>query len=149
LISLAQYSAARAALDHAQSIVPKERLHLVLAQRGHLKQAEGDFIGAEQIFLKVHELQPDDATYLIYAGSAAFRSGDIHRAEALARRATTCAEGCLEEAWFNLGGYLLSARRYQEAADCYRRAIELDPTYEIAKVRLHDVELILNPEIPS
>src|SRR5688572_25195693 len=108
LISLAQYSAAQAALDHAQPITPKERLHLVIAQRGHLLEAQGDFLGAEELFMQAHKLDPEDATYLIYAGSVAFRRGDISRAEELARQATSCSEGCIEEAWFNLGGYHLS-----------------------------------------
>jgi tetratricopeptide (TPR) repeat protein len=143
LIALAQYSAAQAALDHAQPIAPKERLHLVIAQRGHLLQAQGDFLGAEELFMQAHELDPNDATYLIYAGSVAFRRGDISRAEALARQATACSDGCIDEAWFNLGGYLLSARRYGEAAECYRRALDIDPDYDIARERLSDVELIL------
>jgi len=143
LISLAQYSAAQAALDHAQPIAPKERSHLVIAQRGHLLEAQGDFVGAEELFMKAHELDPDDATYLIYAASVAFRRGDISRAEALARQATSCSDGCIDEAWFNLGGYLLSAKRYRDAADCYRRAIDIDPEYDIARERLSDVELIL------
>ena len=143
LIPLAQYSAAAAALDHAQAIAPQERLHLVLAQRGHLVEAQGDFLGAEEIFMQAHKLDPDDATYLIYAGSVAFRRGDIGRAEALARQAIECSEGYIDEAWFNLGGYLLSTKRYREAAECYRRALVIDPEYKIAQARLNDVELIL------
>jgi tetratricopeptide (TPR) repeat protein len=143
LISLAQYSAAQAALDHAQPIAPPKRLHLVIAQRGHLLEAQGDFAGAEELYMQAHELDPDDATYLIYAGSAAFRRGDIARATALARRATDCSDGCIEEAWFNLGGYLLSDQGYSEAANCYRRALHIDPNYDLARKRLSDVELIL------
>lgn len=93
--------------------------------------------------MQAHQLDPDDATYLIYAASAAFRRGDIERAESLARQATGCTDGSIDEAWFNLGGYLLSAKRYSEAADCYRRALEIDPDYDIAHERLRDVELIL------
>lgn len=143
LISLAQYSQARAALDKAQATVPKKHLHLVLAQRGHLLEAKGHFKAAEEMFMEAHKLMPIDATYLIYAGAVVFRIGEIDRAQDLAKQATECSKGCIEEAWFNLGGYLLSARRYQEAADCYRRALEIDPDYEIAKERLADVELII------
>ena len=146
LISLAQYSAAEAALDHAQPLAPIERLHFVLAQRGHLLEAKGDFLGAEELFMQAHKLKPDDATYLIYAGSVAFRRGDINRAQKLAGKAADCSDGCLDEAWFNLGGYLLSAKRYGDAADCYRKALEIDPDYEIARERLEDVELILGGE---
>jgi len=146
LTSLAQYSAAETALDRAAPLAPKERLHFVLAQRGHLLEAKGDFVGAEELFMQAHKLNPDDATYLIFAGSAAFRRGDIDHAQKLAGKAADCSEGCLDEAWFNLGGYLLSAKRYRDAADCYRKALEIDPKYEIARERLEDVELILNCE---
>jgi tetratricopeptide (TPR) repeat protein len=143
LISLAQYDAAEAALDHAQSKVSAKRLHLVLAQRGHLFEAKGDFLNAKRLFMEAHQLDPADATYLIYAASASFRAGDIDRAQKLASKAADCKEGCVDEAWFNLGGYLLSDKRYHDAADCYRKALEIDPNYEIAKERLEDVELII------
>jgi len=146
LIAVAQYDSAEAALDRAQSVVPPKRLHLVLAQRGHLLEAKGDYSNAEGLFMEAHRLDPTDATYLIYAGSVAFRSGNIDRAQKLASRATDCSEGCIEEAWFNLGGYLLSDKRYQDAADCYRKALEIDPHYDIAKQRLEDVELIIAGE---
>ena len=146
LISLAQYDAAEAALNCAQAKVPANRLHLVLAQRGHLLNAKGDFLNAERLYLEAHHLDPSDAAYLIYAGGAAFKRGDIDDAQKLASRATDCSKGCAEEAWFNLGGYLLSDKRYHDAADCYRKALEIDPEYEIARQRLEDVELIIADE---
>ncbi|MEM7386444.1 MAG: hypothetical protein AAF514_16000, partial [Verrucomicrobiota bacterium] len=103
LIELALYDRAASVLDHAEAVVPEERKHLVLAQRGHRLEHMGDFSGAEQQHLKAHAHDPDDATYLIYAGSVAFRRGDVHRAEQLARQALQCSDGCLEEAHFNLG----------------------------------------------
>jgi tetratricopeptide (TPR) repeat protein len=143
LISLGQYPAAQIALDQAQANVPEKYRHLVLSQRGHLLKAQGDFAGACELYLQAHKISPDDATYLIFAGSVAFDQGDIARAQALTRQATQCSEGSLDEAWFNLGGYLLSDRQYTEAADCYRRALAIDPDYQIAKDRLADVELIV------
>lgn len=142
LTSLAQYAEAQAALDHAQQIVSNDRLHFVLWQRGHLLQAQGDFIGAENLFMQAHELIPDDASSLIFAGSVAFRRGEIERAIHLARKATECSEGCVDEAWFNLGGYLLSTKRYHEAVDCYQMALKINPEYQMAKDRLTDIELI-------
>jgi len=147
LTSLAQYATAKAALDHAQTVVPEKWRHLVLLRRGWLTEALGDFPAASELYLQAHALNPDDATYLIYAGSAAFQQGDIDHAIDLATQATRCPEGCIDEAYFNLGGYLLSKCEYREAMACYRRALEIDPDYEIAKERLCDVELILrHPE---
>ena len=129
LIELALYDEAASVLDHAEAVVPDEQKHLVFAQHGHRLEHMGDFSSAEKQHLKAHACDPDDATYLIYAGSVAFRRGDVHRAEQLARQALECSEGCLDEAHFNLGGYLLVQRRYTEARDCYLRALEIDPNY--------------------
>ncbi|HEU0039702.1 MAG TPA: tetratricopeptide repeat protein, partial [Verrucomicrobiae bacterium] len=59
------------------------------------------------------------------------------------RSALKCSEGCIEEAYFNLGGVLLAHRRYEEAIECYRKALNIDPKYGIAKKRLRDAELAL------
>jgi len=143
LIALRQYSAAAKALDSAEACVSEKKLHYVLAQRGHLLMAKGNFPAAEKLFLQAHHLEPNDATYLIYAGSAAFNEGDIDRSEALYRQAIVSSEGCIEEAYFNLGGCMLSKREYHEAAGCYRKALEIDSNYKVAQRRLADVNHIL------
>ena len=146
LISLGQYADAFSAVDRAESSVSEEHLQYVFSLRGHLLEAQGDFAAAEKMFLKAYDLDPADATYLIFAASTAFSRGDLVRAETLARQATQCPEGAIDEAFFNLGGYLLSQRQYQEAVLCYRKALEIDSDYALAKERLADVELILKRE---
>lgn len=143
LVDLSLYEDAAAALDRAERLVPYERRQLVMAQRGHMQKAMGNHNEAEKLFISAHEHDPDDATYLIYAGSAAFARGDVKRAEELARKALECSEGCLDEAFFNLGGYLLAQRKHEEARGCYVRAIEIDPDYEIAKDRIEDLDRLL------
>ncbi|MDQ3621122.1 MAG: tetratricopeptide repeat protein [Verrucomicrobiota bacterium] len=147
LIALAQYQDAAKALSRAESVVPRKWVHLVLAQHGHLLEHKGNFVDAQAKFLEAHEHDPDDATYLIYAGSVAFRCGDISGAEQFARKAIKCTEGCIDEAYFNLGGYLLSQKRYAEARDCYLQALAIDRDYRLAKARLTDVERILNYQV--
>jgi len=141
-ISLGQYEAAAKALDRAEGFAPPDKLKFILSQRGHLLENMGRFSEAEAVFMKAHDIDPADATYLIFSGSAAFRAGEIMRAEELARQATLCEEGCIDEAFFNLGGCLLSQRRYTEAKKCYESALELDPDYKLAKERLKDVKSI-------
>ena len=80
---------------------------------------------------------------MIFAASAAFHPGDIEGAGQLTRRATECSEGCIDGAGLNTGGYLLSQKRYEESRDCYRRALVIDPDYQIAKKHLVDVTKIL------
>jgi tetratricopeptide (TPR) repeat protein len=146
LIESALYDEAAVILDQAESVVPVDKRHLILEQRGHRFELMGNFSAAEELHMKAHDLVPNDATYLIYAASAAFRRGDIHRAEELARKAILCRDGCLDEAYSNLGGYLLVQKRYSEARECYLRAIEIDSEYTIAKERLADVELVISRE---
>jgi tetratricopeptide (TPR) repeat protein len=143
LIDLSLYENAAVVLDQADRVIPRELQQLVLAQRGHLCKSMGDHAEAERFFISAHEHDPDDATYLIYAGSAAFARGDISRAESLARKAVECSDGCIDEAYFNLGGYLLAQKKYDEARSCYVRALEIDPEYQIAKARLEDLDHLL------
>ena len=89
------------------------------------------------------ELAPDDASDLIYAGAVAFRQGELDRAEGYLRRAIMCSEGCIDEAYFNLGGCLLSRKRYEEARECYAEALSIDPEDEKARAWLEDVERVI------
>lgn len=143
LVKFSLYDRAAAVLDMAERAVPQKRRHLVIAGRGHLQMARGEFEEALKQYMAAHHLGPDDATYLIYAGTAAFATGDIQGAEALARDALKCSEGCHDEAYFNLGGYLLALKKYAEARSCYLRALEIDPVYKIAQSRLDDVDRLL------
>ena len=103
---------------------------------GHFKQAA-------EIYLQSHALDPSEASPLICAATVMLRAGDIPKAIELATQATQCGEGPIDEAYFNLGGYFLIQRRYEEARNCYMRALEIDPEYEWAKHRLEDVERVL------
>jgi tetratricopeptide (TPR) repeat protein len=143
LITFSLYDEARKVLDHAFTVVPEEHRHLVHWVKARWFKRQGNLPSAEEQSLLAYDLLPDDGTYLIYAGYLAFASGAIARAEVHLRRALACPEGCHDEAWFNLGGYLLAQKRFEEARDCYLEALKIDPDYSIAKERLEDVECIL------
>ncbi|HWB04721.1 MAG TPA: tetratricopeptide repeat protein [Verrucomicrobiales bacterium] len=148
-LTFCRYEEAKAAIDHAERVCPPKAIRWVLFRRGHLSKGLGDFESAIRYYLAAHELSRDDATFLIFAGSAAFQAGDMDRAVEFANRATQCPEGCIDEAWFNLGGYLLAMCRYSEARDCYLKALEIDPNYSIAITRLEDVSQILELKTAS
>ena len=116
--------------------------HLAVAERGHLFESKGEFEEAEDHFLSAHKLDPDDATYLIYAACVAFKKGDLHRAEEHARLATKCSDGCLDEAYFNLGSILMAQKKYVESQQCYLKALKIAPDYEEARLRLEDLNLL-------
>ncbi|MBS0659030.1 MAG: tetratricopeptide repeat protein [Verrucomicrobia bacterium] len=139
-----QYAEALAAIDHLEAHMKASDRPKILLLRGQLLTRQGRHEAAVTTYLESHGQQPDDATPLVFAASAAFDDGNLDLAQTLAARATECPEGELDEAWHNLGGYLLSARHYEEAAECYRRALEIDPGNVFALRRQQDVELILS-----
>jgi len=143
LTDFALFADAARLIDHAEQIAPLDALKWVLSKRAALLQKMGDFKEAEVVFMEAHTLGPAEAGLLNFAASAAFASGNITRATDLARRATLCANGPIDEAHFNLGGYLLVQKQYEEARDCYKRALEITPSYAIAKTKLEDVERVL------
>ena len=142
-VILAKYADAEKAIRRAIKLCPAKALPIAYAQMGHLFQAKGDFKQAAIWYRKAISQNPQDATYHIFLASNAFKRGLLKQSEAIYRGALKCTEGCLEEAYFNLGGILLGKRKYTEAIECYREALKIDPKYRIAKERLDDAELAL------
>jgi tetratricopeptide (TPR) repeat protein len=58
-------------------------------------------------------------------------------------KATKCAEGCIDEAFYNLGVVRLIQKNYKEAISCFEKALEMDPKYKLAKQQLNDVKKAL------
>jgi len=141
LVSLGQYNDSEKALDHAEKI-GANKLHLVLAYKAKLYERMGELETAAEMYLKAHKLVPNDATYLIYLASIIFAIGDVPKAEKIAREAIECSDGCIDEAYYNLAGYLLCQRRYDEALIYYEKALSIDPDFDLVKRRLVDLEKI-------
>jgi tetratricopeptide (TPR) repeat protein len=70
----------------------------------------------------------------------------LQDAAAVHRRATRCKEGCIDEAFLNLGFVLRALERYSEARKCFQRALEIDPKYKEAKEALADIEGVMEPK---
>jgi tetratricopeptide (TPR) repeat protein len=113
-------------------LCPQKALAIAYAQMGHLVQAKGGFKQAAIWYRKAVNHRPKDATFHIFLGSNAFMRGLHKESEAHYRRALECSEGCLEEAYFNLGGILLGKRKYSEAIECYEEALKIDPKSELS-----------------
>ena len=143
LTKFALYEEAEKVLLHAEKHAAPKFLKWVLSKRGRLYEEMGEFRRAEEMYLKAHAVDPKEAGVLIFAASVVFRSGEISMAIDLVKRATLCADDLLDEAYFNLGGYLCAQRRYLEARDCYHRVIAVNPDYENVHRRLEDVERVL------
>ena len=142
-VALARYAEAEKSIQRAITFCPTKALPIAYAQRGHLFQAKGDLKQAAFWYRKALKHRPNDATWHIFLASNAFKRGLHKQSEAYYRRALKCSEGCLDEAYFNLGGILLGKRNYAEAIKCYQEALKIDPKYKIAKERLDDAKLAL------
>lgn len=142
-IELARYGEAEKAIRRAITLCPEKALPIAYGQMGHLFEAKGDLKQAASWYRKALYRNPKDATNYIFLGSNAFKRGLFKQSEVYYRRALKCPEGCLDEAYFNLGGILLGKRDYAEAIKCYQEALKIDPKYKIAKERLDDAKLAL------
>jgi len=139
LCEVSRYTEALAALRRAARLCPPNKLHLVQSHFGHLYQRKGNYRCAENWFRKAIASCPQDAGAYIYLGGLFALEGRLREAEAIHRRATRCEDGCIDEAFFNLGLVLRAQERYPEAVSCFQRALEIDPKYKPAKKALSDV----------
>jgi len=139
LTSFSLFEQAKDVLDEAEELIGEDHQHLYFNQLGHLYNDWCQFDKAKEAYLAAHRLKPEDATSLIYAGTIAFQQGELNQAEEHARKATGCEEGVIEEAWFNLGGYLMAQQRFHEAEQAYKKALQLDADYEQAEEALEDL----------
>ncbi|QDU25372.1 Tetratricopeptide repeat protein [Anatilimnocola aggregata] len=140
LIETAHYAEARAALETALKFCPPAKQHRIFCQFGHLCRSEGDLHQAAGWFRRAVKLYPHEADTYIFLGGTLARLGYLRSAELIHRRGTECAEGCVDEAYLNLGLVLRAQGRYAEAAECCYQAIRIDPNYCAAKQLLRDVQ---------
>ena len=143
LVGLARYEEAEQAFAKAIDLCPPDKRQYPFFQMGHLFRAAGDFDLAADWYRRAIAADPDDATGLIFLGGMLAKQGRFAEAEEIHRAATACGEGCIDEAFLNLGFVLRARGRFAEAADCFREAIRLDPDYRAARRALRDVELCL------
>ena len=146
LVELARYEEAKQAIAKAIDLCPLEKQHLPLSHMGHLFRFAGDYDQAAAWHRRACEACPKDASYHIYLGAVLAKQGRFTEAEEAHRSATRCTEGCIDEAYLNLGFVLRACERFSEAAECFREAIRLDPEYRAARIALRDVERCIKLE---
>jgi len=146
LMQLARYKEAEKALEKAISVCPKDKLFVPYAQMGHLNNFRGDYLNAAKWFTKCNKKLPNDATGYIYKGSALAKCGKLKNAENAHRKAIQCSEGCIDEAYLDLGYVLRAQEKYTEALSCFTKALEIDPKYKEAKRAIKDVEKAIEYE---
>jgi tetratricopeptide (TPR) repeat protein len=140
LVEVARYEEAKQAILRAMDLCPVKKRPIALAQMGHLFREAGHYDEAAAWYRQAIQCDLDDASYHIYLGALLAKQGRLDEAEESHRRAITCTEGCIDEAYLNMGFVLRAQERFLEAADCFSQAIRLDPEYRAAREALRDVE---------
>jgi tetratricopeptide (TPR) repeat protein len=144
LAVLSRHAEAEEALANALRLCPEGKLRIPLCGMGQLMEVRGEYEQAAGWYRKAIEAEPSDSAGYIYLGNILTRQGRLREAEEVYRAATeSCYEGCLEEDFLNLGHTLRAQERFDEAAECFREAIRLDPDYRLARKALRDVERCL------
>ena len=143
LQELARHDEAEDALLQAERLAAGPERALVRRQRGSLAEARGRDDAAVDLYRQAIELAPEDPRGYVALGSLLVRRGRADEALRALRRAVTCTDGEVEEAYCHLGVALRSRGEYLEALGCFRAALELDPDYPLAQEGLADVEHVL------
>ncbi len=115
----------------------------LLCRLGHIYEDSGHFHKAIEWYKKAHISNTSEATFLIYQGVMLLRIEKYEEAAKTLLEATKCNEGCIDEAFYNLGVVRMAQRNYTEAASCFEKAIEIDPKYKEAKQQLNDMKKVL------
>jgi tetratricopeptide (TPR) repeat protein len=145
LTMLCRYAEAEAAFDAAFSHASDELLPFIWNAKAESASRRGDLVEAEKCYLLADELLPRTSWILIPLAHVTWLRGDLKLAQRRFQQAllVESSDGDRDEALFNLGGVLVALGRLDEAAACYREAVELSPDYEIAQNRLEDVQAAL------
>ncbi len=145
-----RYDEAEEALATALELCPADRRRLPLTEMGYLEAQRGDFERAAGWYRKAIEAEPTHSASYIFLGAILGQQGRLREAEEVHRMAIeTCYEGCLDEAFLNLGLVLRAQERFEEAAEYFREAIRLDPADRHARRALRDVERCLRIARPG
>ncbi|HRH41520.1 MAG TPA: tetratricopeptide repeat protein [Pyrinomonadaceae bacterium] len=145
LRNLCNFEEAENALIKAIEFIqnPEENLSWLYLQMGELFEDSGKFLKAIEWFQKAHEANQNEATPLIYQGRMLLRTKKYNEAAETFLKATKCNDGCIDEAFYNLGVVCIAQRKYEEAKIYFKKALEIDPKYKEPKQQLKDVTQIL------
>jgi tetratricopeptide (TPR) repeat protein len=141
LYQITRYEDAIRVYEDALSRVGEDGRWAIFNQLGRMYRYWGRYGDAEPWFRKAIEIEPDELAGYVFLGACQARQGKLKEAEETHRAAIRYQEsGLLDEAYHNLGLVLRGQDRLTEAAECFKKAIELDPKYADAIEALEDVE---------
>jgi tetratricopeptide (TPR) repeat protein len=144
LYETARYAEAEQVLREAIQGIALEQLHYGYDDLGRLYKLQGRYDEAEKWYRKAVELKPERADRHVSLGVLLAGKGELDGAEACYRKATRCSEGRIYEAYLNLGLVLRARERYEEALECFKKAIQIKPNYKEAIAGKSDMEKTIN-----
>lgn len=136
---LGRYREGRTAIAKAITLWPGERKDWVYTAMADLYRKKGANRIAERWYRKAVELDPS-ALNLIFLGAILQRQGRLKEAKSYQQRAAKRKSDLRDEALYNLGLIARGEEDFGRAENYFRRAIEIDPKYALAKAALRDVE---------
>ncbi len=104
---------------------------------GLITQSTRRFAESAELFQRAVQANPKSATYYVNLGLSLGGMGLGRTAEAIAAlRSAIAIDPDIPEAWANLGNEFGNIDQYDEAMDCYQRALKLRPDYADAHCNL-------------
>ena len=139
LTSLCRLDEAYAALRISMRLAEAEgnAFWVTLSWMGAAHEQAGDFASAEIWYRRA--IDADPSTAHIFLGALLAKWGRFDEAKVAHQRAISCAKGLADEAWYNIGTILRAEERFAEAAECFERALSIDPGYALPRRALADV----------
>ena len=141
-----RFKDAKSALQKLLKLVEEsdENISWYFCKMGRIYEDSGNFHKAIEWFHKAHLANPSEATFLIYKGVLLLRKEKPDEAAKNLIVATKCSEGFIEEAFYNLGVVRIAQKKYEEALDCFEKALEIDSKYKEAKQQLGDIKQVIS-----
>jgi Flp pilus assembly protein TadD len=121
---------------------------------GLLTQATRRYAESAELFQRAVEVNPKSAKYYVNLGLSLGGMGLRRTSEAIAAlRSAIALDPNIAEAWSNLGNEFRHEQQYEQAMDCYHKALKLKPDFAIAHcnlgVALQDTEPTLESAIAA
>ena len=141
MLTILAYDSKNTQLDYYRSLLKKIKPNLKkeLCEAAILKTKNEDFDLAEEIFLALHGLEPDDEAIILnmalfldqradnYRRAGLFEDADAYDADAESYYIQAIeAEPPLPDAYFNAGFFYLKQHKYREAKDCFETFVALN-----------------------
>ncbi|MCL1792132.1 MAG: tetratricopeptide repeat protein [Peptococcaceae bacterium] len=133
----AAYSALKQAFENCQQQEPKGEIALELAKLTEKHFSPG---GAKKWFEIAHELLPDFGCLWMYRGENLAVLGEFEQAIECYDNIVRMHNDLEDEALFKLGLVYRSMGKYDEAIDCLRQALDINPAYQELQEVLRGLE---------